>query len=239
MTGVLLAFDTATSSTVVALSAPGLDEPIELRDDPGPGERPRHTQQLLPLARQALMRAELAFADIDRVVVGTGPGSFTGLRIGLSTARALALAAGTELVGLSTLRVLAEPAEQAVGPHSVVAPVLDARRGEVFVAAWRNGQQVLVPRAVAPERVAELAVEGGAYERRVWLAVGDGAIRFRSVLEPVGVSIPSDRSPLHRVSGAVLCRLGAEAQPVERTSLLPEYLRLPDAEIALRARTES
>jgi tRNA threonylcarbamoyladenosine biosynthesis protein TsaB len=239
VSGVLLAFDTATASTVVALDAPGLEQPIELRDDPEPGERPRHTQQLLPLARQALMQADLAFRDIDRVVVGTGPGSFTGLRIGLSTARALALAAEAELVGLSTLRVLAEPAQEAVGPHSVVAPVLDARRGEVFVAAWRDGRMVLVPRAVTPERVAELAQEGGAWKRRVWLAVGDGAVRFRSVLEPVGVSIPSDRSPLHRVSGQVLVRLGAEAEPVERTSVLPEYLRLPDAEIALRARTES
>lgn len=239
MSDVVLAFDTATSATVVGLTGPGILEPIELRDDPGPGQRPRHAQQLLALAREALGRVELRFDDVERVVVGTGPGSFTGLRIGLATARALALAAGAQLVGISTLRALAVPAELAVGPRSVVAPVLDARRGEVFVAAWRAGQLVLVPRAVTPDRAAELAREGGAWRRRAWLAVGDGALRFRATFEAAGVSVPADRSPLHRVDATVLCRLGAEAQPSERTDVLPEYLRLPDAEVALRARTES
>ncbi|HEU4657648.1 MAG TPA: tRNA (adenosine(37)-N6)-threonylcarbamoyltransferase complex dimerization subunit type 1 TsaB [Capillimicrobium sp.] len=239
MPQIVLAFDTATSATVVGVTAPGIAEPIELRDDPEPGQRPRHTQELMPLAREALRRADLRFSDVERVVVGTGPGSFTGLRIGLATARALALAAGAELVGVSTLRALAEPAEAAVGPQSVVASVLDARRGEVFIGAWRAGQQVLLPRAVSPERAAELAQEGGAWKRRVWLAVGDGAIRFRGALESVGVSVPADRSPLHRVSAPVLCRLGAEAEPQERTAVVPEYLRLPDVEIALRSRTET
>lgn len=239
MSEVVLAFDTATTATVVGLTGPGIHEPIELRDDPPAGGRPRHAQQLLPLARAALERARLRFADVDRVVVGTGPGSFTGLRIGLATARALALASGAELVGVSTLRVLAEAAEREIGESTVVAPVLDARRGEVFVAAWRAGQQVVLPRAVAPERVSELAREGGVETRRSWLAVGDGAVRFRSILEPAGISVPAASSPLHRVSAPVLCRLGAEAEPEARTAVLPEYLRLPDAEIALRARNES
>ena len=231
MSDLVLAFDTATASTVVALTGPGIYDPIVRRDDPAPGERPRHAQQLLPLAREALQQARLRFSHIDRVVVGTGPGSFTGLRIGISTARALALAAEAELVGISTLRVLAVPAESAVGPQTVVAPVLDARRGEVFVAAWRAGQQMLLPRAVAPERVAAVAQVGGVWTKRMWLAVGDGAVRFREVLEPVGMSVPADHSPLHRVDPLVLARLGAEAEPAERTSVLPEYLRLPDAEI--------
>jgi tRNA threonylcarbamoyladenosine biosynthesis protein TsaB len=235
---VILAFDTATRATVVALAAPGVQGPIELRDDPPPGGRPQHAQQLLRLSREVLRKGKLTFGDVDRIVVGTGPGSFTGLRIGLTTARALALATGAEIVGISTLRALALPAEKAVGAGNVVAPILDARRGEVFVAAWRGGLQVLVPRAVTPERVAELAEEGGAGRRRTWVGVGDGAIRFRSFLEPVGVSVPADRSPLHRVSPAVLCELGAEAEPMAREAVLPEYLRLPDAEIALRARAE-
>lgn len=239
MPDIVLAFDTATSATVVGLTGPGIREPIQLRDDPEPGQRPRHAQQLLPLAREALRQANLTFSDVERVVVGTGPGSFTGLRIGLATARAMALAAEAELVGISTLRALAVPGEIAVGPQSVVAPVLDARRGEVFIGAWRAGHLVLLPRAVSPTRAAELAQEGGAWKRRVWLAVGDGAVRFRSSLEAVGVSVPADRSTLHRVDAAVLCQLGAEAEPMERTDVLPEYLRLPDAEIALRARDEA
>ncbi len=233
---VVLAFDTATAATAVAVLGSAIERPVELRDDPPPGERPRHAQLLLPLARRALEGEALRFADVDRIVVGTGPGSFTGLRIGLATARALALGAGAELVGISTLAVLAHAARDAIGEASVVAPVIDARRGEVFVAGWRREQQVVTPRAVAPERVAELAREGGAYRKRVWLAVGDGAVRFRSILEPAGISIPEDGSPLHRVSAAVLARLGAAAAPVPRTEVLPEYLRLPDAELAARAR---
>jgi tRNA threonylcarbamoyladenosine biosynthesis protein TsaB len=227
----VLAFDTATAATVVGLSGAGLPEPIELRDDPAPGQRPRHAQQLLPLARTALERAGRSFADLDRVVVGTGPGSFTGLRIGLATARALALGAGAELVGVSTLRTLARAAEAATA--DVVAPVLDARRGEVFVAAWRAGEPVFAARAVAPEGVAELVDDTAA-----WLAVGDGAVRFRAILEPIGMAVPADGSPLHRVSATVLGQLGAEAEPAARTEVLPDYLRLPDAEIARRARTD-
>lgn len=225
MAELVLALDTATSATAVALIGRG--EPVELRDDPQPGQRPRHAQQLLPLARAALEQAGATFADVDRVAVGIGPGSFTGLRIGLATARALALAADAELVGVSTLLVLARGAEA----EGVVAPVIDARRGEVFVAAWAGEQERLSPRALAPEAVAAL-------EPRGWLGVGDGAVRFRSVLEQAGMSIPEDGSPLHRVSATVLARLGAQADPVPRTAVLPDYQRLPDAELTLRQRNQ-
>jgi tRNA threonylcarbamoyladenosine biosynthesis protein TsaB len=221
----VLALDTATSATAVAVLGAG--GPVELRDDPEPGQRPRHAQQLLPLAQAALERAGATFSDLDRIVVGTGPGSFTGLRIGLATARALALAAGAELVGVSTLRVLAAGADGS----GVIAPVLDARRGEVFVAAWEGGRERVSPRALAPEAVAALQPQG-------WLGVGDGAVRFRSVLEQAGMSIPADGSPVHRVSATVLAQLGAQADPVARTEVLPDYQRVPDAELTLRQRTE-
>jgi tRNA threonylcarbamoyladenosine biosynthesis protein TsaB len=220
----VLALDTATSATAVALLGAG--DPVELRDDPEPGQRPRHAQQLLPLAQRALDGAGATFGDLTRIVVGRGPGSFTGLRIGLATARALALAADAELVGISTLRVLAVAADA----RGVVAPVLDARRGEVFVAAWEGGRERVPARALAPDAVAALDPRG-------WLGVGDGAVRFRSVLEQAGMSIPADHSPLHRVSATVLAQLGVQAEPVARTEVLPDYQRLPDAELTLRQRT--
>ncbi|CAA9501268.1 MAG: tRNA threonylcarbamoyladenosine biosynthesis protein TsaB [uncultured Solirubrobacteraceae bacterium] len=222
----LLAFDTATPATVVAL----LDANNDVSEDrhvPSPGERPGHASQLLPLAAGLLERAGLSFADLDRIAVGTGPGTFTGLRIGVSTARALAQASGAQLVGVSTLRVLAEAVmAEADGP---VMSVLDARRGEAFVAAYDGDDEVVTPAAVTPEILAGVGRPG-------WLAVGDGAVRFRAVLEPSGAVVPADGSPLHSVNATALARLGERAPDPGREGVTPDYLRLPDAEIALRNR---
>jgi hypothetical protein len=88
--------------------------------------------------------------------------------------------------------------------------------------------------AVAPERAAELAAAGS-----IAVAVGDGAVRYRSALEAAGVTVPGDGSPLHRLGAPALLALGRQAPPVRRTDALPDYLRLPDAEVSLRARTSS
>jgi tRNA threonylcarbamoyladenosine biosynthesis protein TsaB len=220
----LLAFDTATPATAVALVADG--RRAEARHEPAPGERPGHAGQLLALAARLLDGVGLRFADLDRIAVGTGPGTFTGLRIGVATARALAQATGALLVGVSTLRALAQGAAGEGAP--AVLAVLDARRGEAFVGAWGAGEQLVPPAAVTPAVLATIARPG-------WLAVGDGAVRFRAVLEPSGATVPADGSPLHRVSALSVADLAAGAPPTGR-DVVPEYLRLPDAEIALRER---
>ena len=102
---------------------------------PAPGERPGHAAQLLPLAGALLDRAGLRFGDLDRIGVGVGPGTFTGLRIGVATARALAQGSGAEVAAVSTLAALAE----ASGHDGPVLAVLDARRGEAFAAAYAHG----------------------------------------------------------------------------------------------------
>jgi tRNA threonylcarbamoyladenosine biosynthesis protein TsaB len=232
----VLGFDTATAATVVGLLAER-HAPMEARDAPGPGERPRHTAQLLREARALLDRAGLGFGDLDLIAVGVGPGSFTGLRIGVATARALSQASGTPLVGVSTLRALAELEEEPPPYGTVVIPVIDARRGEVFVAGFRGGAEILHPQAMRPEALAEQAAHSGAGTRRPWLAVGDGAVRFRELLVQAGVTVPEPLSPVHRVSAITVCRLGTRAEPVPRTAVVPDYLRLPDAEEALRARS--
>jgi tRNA threonylcarbamoyladenosine biosynthesis protein TsaB len=216
---VILGFDTATAATAVAV-LPDHGEAVELRHDPAPGERPGHAAQLLPLARRALDAAGATFADVRRIGVGVGPGTFTGLRIGVATARALAQATNAELAAVSTLQALAEAAG---GEHAILA-VLDARRGEAFVAAYREGEQLLAPAAVAPEELTALAEPA----RGPWLAVGDGAVRFRDRLEPAA-DVPADASPLHRVSALAVCRLARTAPAVDRDALLPEYVRAPDA----------
>lgn len=224
----VLALDTATSATAVALRTGAHAEPVEARDDPPAGERPRHAARVLALARELLDAHGLDFPALDRVVVGVGPGSFTGLRIGVATARALALAADAELVGVSSLRALAAPA-LAAQPGQVVLAMLDARRGEAFVAAWRGDDEVLAPRTAGPEELAGLVAQG-------WLGVGDGALRFESHLTSAGVVVAPPDCGLHRVRAALLLGLGAGARAGERTAVTPDYLRLPDAELARRDR---
>jgi tRNA threonylcarbamoyladenosine biosynthesis protein TsaB len=209
----ILGMDTATAGTAVALWAPDGRE-VERRDDPPPGARPAHAQRLLPLVEEVLASAGASWDDVDRIAVGLGPGGFTGLRLGIATARALAQARGCELVGVSSLEALANGARD----DAPVVAAIDARRGEVFAAAYPG----FGPTALAP---AELAarLESGA------LTVGDGAVRFREELERAGAAIPADDSPLHRVSALQICRLGARAEAADRDALLPDYRREPDA----------
>jgi tRNA threonylcarbamoyladenosine biosynthesis protein TsaB len=216
---IVLGLDTATPATVVAV-LPDEGEPIELHHEPAPSERPGHATQLLPLARRVLDAAGTTFADVDRIGVGVGPGTFTGLRIGVATARALAQGTGAELTPVSTLEALADGA----GTDRAVLAVLDARRGEAFVAAYQAGARLLEPAAVQPDDLADLADPALA----PWLAVGDGAIRFRDRLEPA-IEVPADASTLHRVSALAVCRLAKIARPVDRDALLPDYIRAPDA----------
>ena len=228
----ILGFDTATPETVVGLLVDGA-EPLELRHAPVPGKRPGHASQLLPLARALLERAGLRFADVGRIGVGVGPGTFTGLRIGVATARALAQGSGAELAAVSTLRALAEGAGHA-GP---VLAVLDARRGEAFAAGYRADEQLIAPVAVKPDALAGL-VAGRPEPPGGWLAVGDGALAFRDQLEPAAIAVPADGNPCHRVSAVAICRLASASAPVARDTLVPEYVRLPDAEETRRRRSQ-
>lgn len=224
----LLAFDTATSATVVGFQqADGAV--LEARHDPQPGERPGHACRLLELVATVLGRAGEELGVVERLAVGTGPGSFTGLRIGVATARGLAQATGAALVGISTLRALAEGARPGAEGRTVLA-VLDARRGEAFAAAWGDGRRLLEPAALGPDGLAATVAELPAPV----VAVGEGALRFRAEIEPAGAAIAPDDDPVHRVSARALCALGAMQEPAEREAVLPEYLRLPDAEINRR-----
>jgi tRNA threonylcarbamoyladenosine biosynthesis protein TsaB len=239
----ILAFDTATPATSVALAL-GDGRVLSRRHDPGPGERPGHQELLLGYAVALLEEAGVGFPELDRIAVGVGPGTFTGLRIGVATARALAAAQEVPLVPVSTLHALAADAaldaadEPAPGERPLLA-VLDARRGEAFAAAWPAGEAadpgatpLLAPAVLSPDALAAAVAELPAAP----LAVGDGALRFRQQLQAAGAVVPADGSPLHRVDAVAHCRLGAALEPVARDEVVPTYLRLPDAELALRRR---
>jgi tRNA threonylcarbamoyladenosine biosynthesis protein TsaB len=210
---IVLGLDTATSATVVGVL--GADGTVhEVRDDPPPGARPAHAGRLLGAVEEALAEAGVEWDAVTRLAVGVGPGSFTGLRIGIATARGLAQARGLEIVGVSTLEALARGASA-----EVVLAVLDARRGEAF-AGGPFPPAALTPEALA-ERVRAMPIAP--------LAVGDGAVRFRGSLEAAGAHVPPDDDGVHRLRAEQVCRLGAEGRPTDLNALLPDYLREPDA----------
>jgi tRNA threonylcarbamoyladenosine biosynthesis protein TsaB len=217
---VILGLDTATSATTAAVWAPG-GPAVERRDDPPPGQRPGHAGRLLVLVEEALEAAGAGWDEVERIAVGVGPGGFTGLRLGIATARALAQARGLPLAGVSSLAALADGARASAAGRPLLTAI-DARRGEVFAAAWNDAHQVLEPVAIAPGELAARTAPGT-------LAVGDGAVRFREELERAGAVVPPDGSPAHRVSALAICRLGAEGEPTDRDALLPDYRREPDA----------
>jgi tRNA threonylcarbamoyladenosine biosynthesis protein TsaB len=236
--GWILGMDTATRATAVALMGPS-GELFEARDDQPAGRRPQHVAQLLPLCTEVLERAGRSFAELDRLAVGTGPGTFTGLRIGVATARALARAGEIPLVGVSTLSSLAMNAVRArdLPTADVVLAVLDARRGEAFIAGWSREEldpvssPLLAPAALSPEALtAELRRLGAST-----LGLGEGAVAFREVLERSGAFVPDDEAVLHRVTAVNHCRIARGLEPSDPERIGPEYLRLPDAELARRA----
>jgi tRNA threonylcarbamoyladenosine biosynthesis protein TsaB len=238
VTSPIVGFDTATAATSVAVLVPG-GRDIELRHDPRDGERPRHAETLQPLLEQALEQAGIGWEDVARICVGVGPGGFTGLRLGVATARALAQARGLPIVSVSSLEALARGVEhvdsnelEAPGHadiHGPVLAVIDARRGEVFAAAYRHRRETMAPAAMAPAELAARSATRREWGRTASLAVGDGAVRFREELERAGVAVPADDSRAHRVSALMVCRLGQAREPSDRDALLPDYRREPDA----------
>jgi tRNA threonylcarbamoyladenosine biosynthesis protein TsaB len=180
------------------------------------------SEALLPAAHAALSLAGTDLDEVERVLVGVGPGTFTGIRIALASARALALVTSTALCINTTLRALAAPALLGAEKPDVLA-VLDAKRRQVFAQRFGGDSARGEILCVAPEQLPiRLAVENAS------LVVGDGAVRYREMLSGLG-RIPSDGSLLHRVTAAGHI-LSADLTPVSPREVVPLYVREPDAE---------
>jgi tRNA threonylcarbamoyladenosine biosynthesis protein TsaB len=218
---IVVGMDTATPSTVAGLLLDD-DRVLEARDDPGGASRGDHAARLLVLVERLLAEAGVRWDDVGRIAVGAGPGGFTGLRIGIATARALAQATGLPLVPVSSLAVLAAGAGD---PDGAIAAVLDARRGEVFAGVYAGRRELMAPAALPPAALADRLLALDAPVR----AVGDGAVRFRPELEVAGIAVPADGSAVHRIAAGPLCRLGREGEPAARDAVAPDYRREPDA----------
>ncbi len=188
-----LAFDTATSAATTAL----------VRDGDVLGEAVSRAVRVLEDADELLRASGVDRSELTGIVVGTGPGSFTGMRLGLAAARGLALALELPVAGVSTLDALAAGAPGAV-------PVVDAGRREVF--ALVDGEPVVcAPQEVVGE-----------------VCVGDGALRYREVLEQRGAEVPPDADERHLPRARFHAQLARDFGPAEAVE--PLYLRVPDAE---------
>ena len=258
----LLAIETATDMVGAAL----------LRDDGGGAERMHlggraHAELLAPAIEEVCAASGCTVADVDTVAVDVGPGLFTGLRVGVATAKALAQGLGIGVLGVGSLDVLAAAAAAADGaaaapegsgtaPSRAIAAVLDARRGEVFVAAYRfdrageagpgSGRSVdapVDPRSVRSDRVDPMAPQAAAdwlsevaADAGVVTVVGDGAVRYRSLLSVHGhldLSM-ADRFPSPpplALAGLARRRLDSGAPTVSPGALVPDYRRPADARI--------
>lgn len=215
MSGVIVGLDTATSASSVAVLAGG--ELTERRSDPEPGARPGHSSELFGLLSAALDASGASYSDITKVAVGIGPGTFTGIRIGLSMAKGLALATGAELVGVGSLRALLAGA----GAVLPTVAMIDARRGEVFVASSNGAHVAARPIAVPLLEAAPLLAPGS-------LCVGDGALLIRDDLVAHGMDVPDSGDSRHMVSAGQIVLLSAD--PDRRgDDVLPDYVRDPDA----------
>jgi tRNA threonylcarbamoyladenosine biosynthesis protein TsaB len=188
---------------------------------------PQHTTVLLAEIERAAA-ATGGWESVDRLAVGVGPGSFTGLRVGIATAKALGLSRGLPLRGVGTLDALGRGLGEVAGERRCLA-VLDARRGEVAAAVYSaaEGEQLWGPWLGTPE---DLAAKVPALPEPV-LCGGSGAVRFRQQLTSRAVEIPDDADPVHHVAARHICALAADMPGEEESaSVAPIYLRPPDAE---------
>jgi tRNA threonylcarbamoyladenosine biosynthesis protein TsaB len=215
--------DAATTDVAVAVTRGG-ELVREHWIAPEPGERPRHARELLPRLADAVDAAG-GWAGVDLIGVGIGPGSFTGLRIGVATARALAQGLSKPIAPVVSLRALAAGAPDGERP---CLALIDARRGQVFGGLYSaSGAELWPPFVAAPGDAAARLAE---IDPRP-LAVGDGSIRFRKEFEAAGAEVPHDGDEAHRLRARWICALAEQVTPARPEAIEPIYLRPPDAEV--------
>jgi tRNA threonylcarbamoyl adenosine modification protein YeaZ len=187
----------------------------------------RHAEALLPGVEHLLMQCGWKLSELTHIAVDRGPGLFTGLRVGLSTVRALAFALDVPVVGVSSLETLA--VAHALLGETVVA-ALDARRSEVYAAAYRcdfAGLTEVVAPFVAKPNAALATIEAAGLGDVV--VVGDGALSADGVLGKLGVVRSTDRPSAASVASLAVSRVADGTALIDPFELL--YLRAPDAEI--------
>jgi len=231
----ILGVDTATSTASVALIE---DEALlaeEIYGAAAPGEtKKNHAEIILPLIQSLLSKAHVALADLSGIAVSIGPGSFTGLRIGLATVKGLAYDSGLPAVGVSTLLATAATVTRSDGP---VCALLDARKHEVYFGLFRWEEKTLCAIGVETVTSIHAAVEAlrpHACASAPLRAVGDGARVYekslRDALDGAVTVVKENMSSVAAQAAFLACDRIMRGASDDAGALLPIYLRRPEAE---------
>jgi tRNA threonylcarbamoyl adenosine modification protein YeaZ len=214
----VLAIDTALGACSACVIETG--NPEALAQESIAMER-GHAEALLPLVDRVVSQVEGGFGSLDRVAVTIGPGSYTGLRVGIAAARAIGLAAGIPVVGVSTLAGHLAPLMASAARRLLVAAV-DAKHGQIYVQAIAPGGRTIIPAALMPLRDVVRLLGSGPV-----LLAGSGAPMLANECWAQGIEASVLEAPL-APDIAWVARIGALANPA---SALPKplYLRAPDA----------
>jgi tRNA threonylcarbamoyladenosine biosynthesis protein TsaB len=214
----ILAIDTALDACAAAVLDTEAGRLIARESQP---MKRGHAEALMPLIARVMDTSGVGFAALDRIAVTTGPGSFTGLRVGLSAARGIALAAGKPVVGLTTLTAYAAAAVSETGQHPIISAI-DARHGHVyFQVVGGNGSSLIRPR-VAP---IEEALEAARFGAPILVGNAAGILGERW---PADAPEPVQIDPQPAPDIAWVAWLGAAVAP-DTAPARPYYLRAPDA----------
>lgn len=214
----ILAIDTALDSCSAAVLDTGAGVPIAQESQP---MKRGHAEALMPLIARVMKQAGIAFSTLDRIAATTGPGSFTGLRVGLSAARGIALAAGKPVVGVTTLAAYAAPAVSESGEHPIISAI-DARHDHVYLQVVSgNGSALVAPRVAPIDEALEAARFGAPH------LVGNAA-RILADRWPADAPPPVKVDPQAAPDIVWVAWLGAAVDPTIALAR-PLYLRAPDA----------
>jgi tRNA threonylcarbamoyladenosine biosynthesis protein TsaB len=215
-----LCLDTSTPTARVAMldAEGGVRFSTEVTAD-------RHAGHLMPLCAQALQAAGVTAPDLAGIACGGGPGSFTGLRVGLAAAKGLALATGVPLFVVSSLEALAADI-LAGGAEQTAVPCLDAGKGEVYVAAYATDPARLVREVLPSARLKPEEVPGWAAALAAPRTAGNGAARYRDRLATLNIAEVPGPSAVSVGRLALLQRARGEA--ADLASVVPFYGRPPD-----------
>ena len=220
----ILAFESSAKAASVALTRDG-----QLIAQSFQNNGLTHSRTLLPMAESMMKNCGLAFSDVDLFAVAQGPGSFTGIRIGVSTVKGLSWALDKPCAGVSTLEAMAWNGQERGG---IICPVMDARRSQVYNALFRSDGETLIrlteDRAISIEELrADLS---NLHEKKI--LVGDGAELCYNTLKDVELRLAPEHLRHQRASGVAICavHMAQSGENGDGSALTPNYLRLSQAE---------